>query len=380
MSGYNYDKNTDYSLLIDQAVRQGNMTGAAYYEQQRNAKIAGEGLEYQPTNKYAMYLQQQTQAQPTGYQSPYKDQINSMLTQLQGSQWSGWNKDEDESYKAYRKEYLREADRSMRDTMGEYAQNTGGIAGSSAITAASQAADYYKSQLADKVPDLYQNAYSRYLNDISAKQQTLGQLMQADSQAQSQYNSMISAAMSKWSQLGYADNEVAGILGVAVGTPTSDQSYQNWSQAFQERQYADELAAAQAKAAQKTTGGSGRGGSGSSSSARGEDYDGLFAAAETSGHPTSYIANHYKEYGFKNSSGLASEYNAWAKDASKRNQDSIDAQTKGVAALGPKAKSLYQMIQSGAVTTKEAKRSADSSLENGSITQAEYDFLAALFW
>lgn len=333
MSGYNYDKNTDYSLLIDQAVRQGNMTGAAYYEQQRNAKIAGEGLEYQPTNKYAMYLQQQTQAQPTGYQSPYKDQINSMLTQLQGSQWSGWNKDEDESYKAYRKEYLREADRSMRDTLGEYAQNTGGIAGSSAITAASQAADYYKSQLADKVPELYQNAYSRYLNDISAKQQTLGQLMQADSQAQSQYNSMISAAMSKWSQLGYADNEVAGILGVAVGTPTSDQSYQNWSQAFQERQYADELAAAQAKAAQKTTGGSGGGRSGSSGSASGtDDYEGLFAAAKASGNPQSYIANHYKEYGFAKSGGLYQDYKNWAKNDTGMNESHFKASMQSISA------------------------------------------------
>lgn len=335
MSGYNYDKNTDYSLLIDQAVRQGNMTGAAYYEQQRNAKIAGEGLEYQPTNKYAMYLQQQTQAQPTGYQSPYKGQINSMLTQLQGSQWSGWNKDEDESYKAYRKEYLREADRSMRDTLGEYAQNTGGIAGSSAITAASQAADYYKSQLADKVPELYQNAYSRYLNDISAKQQTLGQLMQADSQAESQYNSMISAAMSKWAQLGYADNEVAGILGVAVGTPTSDQSYQNWSQAFQERQYADELAAAQAKAAQKTTGGSGGGRSGSSGSAGGEeDYDGLYRDARNSKNPQNYISSHYKEYGFSSVSGLASGFKDWLAGVQmndshfKASMQSISAQLK----------------------------------------------------
>lgn len=329
MSQYNYDKNTDYSLLIDQAVRQGNMTGAAYYEQQRNAKIAGEGLEYQPTNRYAMYLQQE-QTQPSGYQSPYKDQINSMLGALQNSKWSGWDKNNDESYQAYRKEYLREADRSMRDTLGQYAQNTGGIAGSQAITAASQAADYYKSQLTDKIPELYQDAYSRYLNELSAKQQTLSQLMQADSQEESRYNNMITMAMQRWAQLGYADNEVAGILGVAVGTPTSDQSYQNWSQAFQEKQYADELAAAQAKAA-KGSGSVGGGGSGSAASGA-EDYDGLFAAARASGNPQSFIANHYKEYGFGKSSGLYQDYKNWAQNDTGMNESNFKASMQSISA------------------------------------------------
>ena len=40
-----------------------------------------------------------------------------------------------------------------------------------------------------------------------------------------------------------------------------------------------------------------------------EDYDGLMLAAEASGHPESYIANHYKEYGFNSKTGL--DYAGW---------------------------------------------------------------------
>ena len=46
---------------------------------------------------------------------------------------------------------------------------------------------------------------------------------------------MISEALDRWTRLGYADDQVAQILGVGVGTPTSDQSYLNWQQGQQEK-------------------------------------------------------------------------------------------------------------------------------------------------
>lgn len=185
----------------------------------------------------------------SGYQSPYADQLNSVLAGLQGSKWEGWNKDTDPSYQAYRKEYLREADRSMEDTLGAYAQNTGGIAGSRAITAASQAADYYKGQLNDKIPELHENAYNRYLGEVANRQNMANLLMNAESQAQSQYYNQINYALTKWAQMGYADQEVAAILGVTAGTPTSDQSYTDWATAFEREQYDYEVAQAAAKTA-----------------------------------------------------------------------------------------------------------------------------------
>jgi len=90
----------------------------------------------------------------------------------------------------------------------------------------------------------------RNLYALAQQQNIANLLMNADSHAQSQYYQRISYAMSKWAQLGYADQEVAGTLGVAPGTPTSDQSYSDWSSAFSEQQYNHQLEEqARAKAA-----------------------------------------------------------------------------------------------------------------------------------
>lgn len=206
-SVYGYDKNTDYSKLMQEAVKKGDMARAAIYEAQRNEKIAGEGLtQYQATNQYASYLPGSYSGQ--GYQNPYLDELNAAIGRLQDGS-------------AYKKAYLREADRTMQDTLGQYATMTGGIPSTQAVAAASQAADYYKSQLGERLTDL----------DL----QNANLLLAAGSQAQSDYQMMISGALDRWSRLGYADDQVAQILGVAIGTPTTDQSYLNWQQGQQDK-------------------------------------------------------------------------------------------------------------------------------------------------
>lgn len=271
-------------------------------------------ITYQPTTQEAVGAMPGS----TGYQSPYSAQIQEAIAGLNNSQWEGWDKDNDESYQAYRKEYLREADRTMQDTLGQYAQNTGGIAGSSAIAAASQAADYYKAQLADKVPELYENAYNRYLNDLQTKQNNISLMMNAEDQAQSGYYQQISYALSKWAQMGYADQEVASILGVTAGTPTSDQSYTDWSTAFQQEQFDYEKQ--QAAAAAASGGGySSSGGSGSGT----PDEKGLYAAAYASGNAKNFLAspNNYKAYGFTVSTGLQDGYEKWLATAADNGQN-----------------------------------------------------------
>ena len=73
----------------------------------------------------------------------------------------------DESYAAYRKQYLREADRATQNTVASAAAATGGIPSSYAMTAAQQAGDYYRTKLTDKVPELEAKAYSRYRNELN---------------------------------------------------------------------------------------------------------------------------------------------------------------------------------------------------------------------
>ena len=65
-----YDKNTDYQALMNQAVANNDYASAAQYEQQRNAKIAGEGITgYEQTSNYSQYLQNNTNSQPASQSS-----------------------------------------------------------------------------------------------------------------------------------------------------------------------------------------------------------------------------------------------------------------------------------------------------------------------
>lgn len=241
-----WTKNADGSIAVNQNGNQ--LVGQITYNPLSSQQTEGQS-----------YLQQSAASMTgsSGYTSPYAEKLNQVISNIEGSQWEGWDANSDPSMQAYRKQYLREADRTAEDVLGQYAQNTGGIAGSQAIAAASQASDYYKSQLSDKVPELYENAYSRYLNEVAQQQDLASLLMNAESQNQSQYYQNINYALTKWAQMGYADQEVASILGVTAGTPTSDQSYTDWSTAFQREQYDYEKEQAAAAAAQTVSSGGG---------------------------------------------------------------------------------------------------------------------------
>lgn len=240
---YGYNKDTDYKKLMDDAAAKGNYAQAAIYEQMRNEKIAGEGLnQWAQTNQYANYLQ--GAGANTGWKNHYQEELDAAIKRLQENSGGAykWDPENDTAMQEYRKTYLREGDRTMRDTLGAYAKQTGGLASTQAIAAASQAADNYKAQLADKVPELEQQAYNRWYNEQQTARQDqynyLSALMNAGSAAQSDYSLRINEALNRWQQLGYADDQVSSVLGVGVGTPTTDQSYQNW-QKMQAQQDAD---------------------------------------------------------------------------------------------------------------------------------------------
>ena len=208
-SGFGYDKDTEYSKLMEEAAANGDYVRAAIYEAQRNEKIAGEGLNYQPSAQYANFLPG-SEADKQGYVNPYKDKVDAAIAALDPEE--------------YKKFYLSEADRTMKDTLGSYSGMTGGIPSTAAVAAASQAADYQKSQLGAK------------LVDLNAQRANL--LMNAGGMDANNYQMNINNALNRWTMLGYADNEVAGILGVPVGTSTADQAYTNWTKGQQGQQNA----------------------------------------------------------------------------------------------------------------------------------------------
>ena len=136
---------------------------------------------------------------PTNYISAYGAEADRLLRGLTSRGVFSYEPEKDADYSAYRKQYLREGQRAATDTLGQASAATGGIPSTAAVTAATQAGDYYAGQLADKVPELSQQAYGRYLNNYNLDISALGALQQQDQNEyarlldQVNYNSNITA-------------------------------------------------------------------------------------------------------------------------------------------------------------------------------------------
>lgn len=83
---------------------------------------------------------------------------------------------ESQEYGAYKKQYLREGDRAESNALAQASALTGGMPSTAAVTAASQAGDYYAARLTDKLPEIYENEYNRYLNEYNMDLSTVGLL------------------------------------------------------------------------------------------------------------------------------------------------------------------------------------------------------------
>ena len=246
-----YKRDTDYQKKINQAAAIGDNTAAAVYEAQRNAKIQGEGLTgVSQTNRYADYLPDESvirsiaerspgiagTAQKTKtYQNPYQKQLDQLVSDYLGSSFS-YDQSRDPAAQAYRENYIQNGQRAMQDTMAQAAARTGGLASSYATQAGQQAYNSYMSDLNAQLAGLRQQAIDNYLSDQALQQDRINTVASLGQQAESSYYNRVSDAMNRWATLGYADDTVAGILGVAAGTPTTDQSYRTWQQNFQQAQ------------------------------------------------------------------------------------------------------------------------------------------------
>lgn len=287
------------------------------------------------------------------YENQYAEQQQALLDAIINRPDFSWSKEDDPQWSSYKKSYLREGDRATANALGQAAAASGGRPSTAALTAATQAGDYYATQLNDIIPTLYQQAYDRYLNEYNMSLQDLnavntqeqldytkyldqlGQFNTDRNFAFNQYLSDFDILQDKLSALQGQDSvdfdrywngqqlqredamaqqqlaqgQVDAILS-AGGSPSADlvgasgytTEYVQALQAAYQRQLA----------ARSGSGGSSSGSrSGSSGGGDSADYDGLFAAALESGHPKSFIANNYKKFGFTSNSGLYDDYTEW---------------------------------------------------------------------
>lgn len=143
---------------------------AALYEQQKNYGSYDYGI-----------------PQPE-YTNRYDATIQDLLGQIVNREAFSYDPATDPLYGQYRKQYAREGQRATADALGAAAAASGGIASSYANTAAAQAGNYYAAQMTDKIPELYQLAYNKYLSDYSMKLSDLGAVQGAE---QSDYDKFL---------------------------------------------------------------------------------------------------------------------------------------------------------------------------------------------
>lgn len=107
------------------------------------------------------------------YTNRYEAEADKLMQAILNREQFSYNPETDPLYGSYKKQYTREGQRATQDAIGTAAAATGGIPSSYAVTAATQAGDYYAAQMADKIPELEQLAYSKYMNDYQMRMNDL---------------------------------------------------------------------------------------------------------------------------------------------------------------------------------------------------------------
>lgn len=96
--------------------------------------------------------------------------------------WS-YDPEEDPAYQAYKKMYLREGERAYRDAAAKMSSKNYGNMTSAAHTLANQQLNYYLGQLADRIPELMENSYNRYMSGYDMARQNYRDLLDAAEQS-----------------------------------------------------------------------------------------------------------------------------------------------------------------------------------------------------
>ncbi len=140
------------------------------------------------SRKSEAYQQLQSyQAQkPAAYQSQYQSQIDSLMNSMENRNFS-YNYQTDPTYQQYKRSYEQSARRASENAQANAAATSGGYGSSWATTAGENAYADAMSGLDNVVNGLYSQALDSYTGETNDMYSQLQNLMQAESQAQRNY-------------------------------------------------------------------------------------------------------------------------------------------------------------------------------------------------
>ncbi len=117
----------------------------------------------------------------------YESEIEDILGEIGNYGPFEYDLMDDPMYQQYRDSYIREGKRAMEDTAAQTAAMTGGYGSTYGATAAQQSYDRYLEGLNDVVPQLEQNAYGRYRDELGDLYNQMSALQQEESRLFNQY-------------------------------------------------------------------------------------------------------------------------------------------------------------------------------------------------
>lgn len=151
------------------------------------------------------YSGTEAEALRPSYDTAPDDRAGQLLEALLAYSPRDYDPAADPLYSQYRKTYLREGRRAGEDALARAAELTGGVPGSYALGAASQAENYYAAQLADRLPELaaqdrqrQSEDYQRLLRGYQAAVQAAEDSRARYLDALSQYNADRSFARQRY--------------------------------------------------------------------------------------------------------------------------------------------------------------------------------------
>ena len=175
------------------------------------------------------------------WENQYADQQQTLLNQILDQQEFSYNPDDDLAWQQAKKMYAREADRAQQDMLGNMAGLTGGMASTAAITAASQAGDYYRGQMMDRLPEYQQAAYQRWMDGLANDRSKLDIL---NSMSESDYAKFMDSVnmnydkfntanqMSEQDYGKFVDQLNQDLTQYGAAKEMSDSNYQKWVDAL----------------------------------------------------------------------------------------------------------------------------------------------------
>lgn len=125
-------------------------------------------------------------AAPT-YTPQYEAQIQELLSGITNREAFSYDMNADANYQQYRDQYIREGKRAMQDAAGQTAALTGGYGSTYGAIAAQQGYDNYLAGLNDVVPELEQQAYGRYMDNLTDMYNQIGAYQTEENRLYSQY-------------------------------------------------------------------------------------------------------------------------------------------------------------------------------------------------